>query len=157
MKAAICRMKITFTRVTKKIIISKRPFHCFITIFLLSLDLSLSCKQQLIDLITVSAICLAGRQTILVCFFLRTVKWVHRKTKETNGWKIKDVTGRFPEQIHPSRFVSRSAIFSLLVLLEKMLPLVRSLPLSFALNMVPRMLERAIGKIFWGEHAPRPL
>ena len=101
----------------KKIIISKRPFHRFITIFLFSFDLRPSCKLQLIDLITVSAICLAGRLTILVCFFFpRTVKWFPRKTKETNGWKIKNVTGRFLAQIHPSRFVSRSAIFSLLVL-----------------------------------------
>ena len=85
--------------------------------FLLSFDLSPSCKLQLIDLITVSAICLAGRQTILVRVFLpRTVKWVRRKTKETNGWKIKNVTGRFLVQIHPSRFVSRYATFSILVL-----------------------------------------
>ena len=41
--------------------------------FFLSFDLSLSCKLQLIDLIMVSAACLAGRQTILVCFFPRTV------------------------------------------------------------------------------------
>ena len=53
----------------KKIIISKCPFHRFITKFLLSFDLNLSCKLQLIDLITVSATCLVGRQTILVCFF----------------------------------------------------------------------------------------
>ena len=51
---------------------------------------------------TLSATCLEDRQTILVCFFfLRTVKWVRRKRKETNGWKIKNVTGRFPVQIHP--------------------------------------------------------
>ena len=53
----------------KKIIISKCPFHRFIAKFLLSFGLNLSCKLQLIDLITVSVICLAGRQTILVCFF----------------------------------------------------------------------------------------
>ena len=53
----------------------------------LSFDLSLSCKLQLIDVITVSATC---QQTILVCFFfLRTVKWVCRKRKETIGWKIR--------------------------------------------------------------------
>ena len=58
-------------RLRKKIIISERPFQHFITKFLLSFDLSLSCKLQLIDLIMVSAACLAGRQTILV-FFPRT-------------------------------------------------------------------------------------
>ena len=54
----------------------------------LSFDLSLSCKLQLIDVITVSATC---QQTILVrvCFFPRTVKWVCRKRKETIGWKIR--------------------------------------------------------------------
>ena len=53
----------------------------------LSFDLSLSCKLQLIDVIMVSATC---QQTILVCFFfLRTVKWVCRKRKETIGWKIR--------------------------------------------------------------------
>ena len=37
---------------------------------LLSFVLSLSCKLQLIDVIMmVSAICLVGRQTILVCLF----------------------------------------------------------------------------------------
>ena len=46
-------------------------------------------------------------------FFPRTVKWVRMKTKEINGWKMKNVTRRFLVQIHPSRFVSRSAIFSL--------------------------------------------
>ena len=53
----------------------------------LSFNLSLSCKLQLIDVITVSATC---QQTILVCFFSpRTVKWVCRKRKETIGWKIR--------------------------------------------------------------------
>ena len=34
--------------------------------------------------------------------------WVRRKRKETNaGWKIKNVTGRFLVQIHPSHFVSK--------------------------------------------------
>ena len=42
-----------------------------ITIFLLSFDLSLSCKLQLIDPITVFAAFLVGRQTILVSFFSR--------------------------------------------------------------------------------------
>ena len=73
---------------------------------LLSFDLSLSCKLQLIDLIMVSAACLAGRQTILICFFPREL-WVHRKRKETNGRKIKNATRRFLVQIHPSRFVSK--------------------------------------------------
>ena len=54
----------------------------------LSFDSSLSCKLQLTDLITLSAACLASRKTILVCFF-PPVKWVRRKRKETNGWKIK--------------------------------------------------------------------
>ena len=61
-------MKITLAW-GKKIIISERPFLLFITIFLLSFDLSLSCKLQLIDLITVFAAFLVGRQTILVSFF----------------------------------------------------------------------------------------
>ena len=74
-------------------------------IFFLSFDLSLSCKLQLIDLIMVSAACLAGWQTILVFFSLKL--WVHRKRKETNGWKIRNATGRFLVQIHPSRFVSK--------------------------------------------------
>ena len=42
-------------------------------------------------------------QTIIVCFF----KWVRRKRKETNGWKIKNANGRFLVQIHPSHFVSK--------------------------------------------------
>ena len=54
----------------------------------------------------VSAACLAGWQTILVCFFSREL-WVRRKRKETNRWKIKNATGRFLVQIHPSRFVSK--------------------------------------------------
>ena len=43
-------------------------------------------------------------------------------------------------------FVSRSAIFSLSVLYKqrKMLLMIRSLPSSFALNLVPRMLEMAL-------------
>ena len=53
----------------------------------------------------VSAACLAGWQTILV-FFSREL-WVRRKRKETNGWKIKNATGRFLVQTHPSRFVSK--------------------------------------------------
>ena len=54
----------------------------------------------------VSAACLAAWQTILVCFFSREL-WVRRKRKETNGWKIKNATGRFLVQTHPSRFVSK--------------------------------------------------
>ena len=38
-----------------------------------------------------------------------------------------------------------------------MLLLIRSLPLSFALNFVPRMLEMAFQKLFLGENAPGPL
>ena len=41
----------------------------------------LFCKLQLIDLIMVSAACLAGWQTILVCFSREL--WVRRKRKET--------------------------------------------------------------------------
>ena len=52
--------------------------------------LSLSCKLQRVDLITVFAACLAVRQTILVCFFSR-----ERRKRKTNGWKIKNATGRF--------------------------------------------------------------
>ena len=65
--------------------ISQRPFQRFITIFLLSFDLSLSCKLQLVDLVTVSGAYLAVRQTVLLCFFFRE----RRKRKETNGWKLK--------------------------------------------------------------------
>ena len=54
----------------------------------------------------VSAACLAGRQTILVCFFFRQL-WICRKRKETNRWNIKNATGHFLVQIHPSRFVSK--------------------------------------------------
>ena len=53
----------------------------------------------------VSAACLADWQTILEGFAREL--WVCRKRKETNGWKIKNVTGRFLVQIHPSRFVSK--------------------------------------------------
>ena len=88
-------MKITLTW-GKKIIISEHPFQRFITIFLLSFDRSLSCKLQLIDLITVFAAFLVGRQTILVSFFSR-----ERKTrKETNGWKNKSATGRYRYTSH---------------------------------------------------------
>ena len=73
--------------------------------FLLSFDLSLSCKLQLIDLIMVSAASLAGRQTILVCFFREL--WVRRKRKETNLWKTENATGCFLVQTHPSHFVNK--------------------------------------------------
>ena len=53
----------------------------------------------------VSVACLAGWQTILVCFSPEL--WVRRKRKETNGWKIKNATGHFLVQIHPSYFVSK--------------------------------------------------
>ena len=88
-------MKITLAW-GKKIIILERPFQCFITIFLLSFDLSLSCKLQLIDLITVFAAFLVGRQTILISFF----SWERRNTKETNGWKNKSATGRYRYTSH---------------------------------------------------------
>ena len=42
-----------------------------------------------------------------VCFFPKTVKWGHRKRKETNGWKIKNPTGCFLVQILSSCFVSK--------------------------------------------------
>ena len=38
-------------------------------------------------------------------FFPREL-WVCRKRKETNGWKIKNATGCYLVQIHPSCFVS---------------------------------------------------
>ena len=37
-----------------------------------------------------------------------------------------------------------------------MLLLIRSLPLSFALSFVPRIMEMAFQKLFLGENAPRP-
>ena len=70
--------------------------------FLLSFDLSLSCKLQLIDLITVFAAFLVSRQTILVSFFFRE----RRNRKETNGWKNKSHRNR-TLQIHLSRFVHK--------------------------------------------------
>ena len=88
-------MKITLAW-CKKIIISDRPFQRFITTFLLSLDWSLSSKLQLIDLITVFAAFLVGRQTILVSFFSRE----RRNRKETNGWKNKSATGRYRYTSH---------------------------------------------------------
>ena len=88
-------MKIMLTW-DKKIIISERPFHHFITIFLLSFDLSLSCKLQLIDLIMVFATFLVGRQTIVVSFFSQECK----NRKETNGWKNKSATGRYRYTSH---------------------------------------------------------
>ena len=89
----------------KKIIISERPFQRFNYhhFFLPSFDLRLSCKLQLIDLITVFAAFLVGQQTILVSFFSRE----RRNRKETNGWKIKSATGRFLVQIHLTRFVRK--------------------------------------------------
>ena len=60
----------------------------------LSFDLSLSCKLQLIDLIMVSAACLAGRQTILVCFLSR---------EQLNGFageeKTRQMDGKLEKQI----------------------------------------------------------
>ena len=59
-------------------------------------SLSLSCKLQLIDLITVFAAFLVGRQTILVSFFSRE----RRNRKETNRWKNKRATGRYRYTSH---------------------------------------------------------
>ena len=53
--------------------------------------LSLSCKLQLIDVITVFAACLAGRQTILVCFFSREAG----KEKRQMDGKLKTQLGTF--------------------------------------------------------------
>ena len=94
MKAAFSWMKITLAW-GKKIIISERPFQRFITIFLLSFDLSLSCKLRLIDLITVFTAFLVGWQTILEFLF-----WKRRKRKETNGWKNKSASGRYRYTSH---------------------------------------------------------
>ena len=65
--------------------------------FLLSFDWGLSCKLQLIDLITGFAAFLVGRQTILVSFFSRE----RRNRKETNGWKNKSATGRYRYRFCP--------------------------------------------------------
>ena len=56
----------------------------------------MSCKLQLIDLITVFAAFLVGRQTIPVSFSSRE----RRKRKETNGWKDKSTTGRYRYTSH---------------------------------------------------------
>ena len=68
----------------------------------ISFDWSLNCKLQLIDLITVFASFLVGRQTILVSFFSRE----RRNRKETNGWKNKSPRN-WTLQIHLSRFVRK--------------------------------------------------
>ena len=75
----------------KKIIIFEHPFQRFFTIFF-----TLSCKLQLIDLISVFAAFLVGRQTILVSFFSRE----RRNRKETNGWKNKSATGCYRYTSH---------------------------------------------------------
>ena len=64
-------MKITLT--WEKNYNIRTSISAFYHQFFFSFDLSLSCKLQLIDLIMVSAACLAGWQTILECFFPRTV------------------------------------------------------------------------------------
>ena len=51
---------------------------------LLSFDLSLSCKLQLIDLIMVSAACLAGRQTVLV-FFPESCGFAGKEKRQMDG------------------------------------------------------------------------
>ena len=73
-------------------------YHQF---FLFSFDLTLSCKLhvQLIDIIMVSAVCLAGRQTILVCFFPENCGFTGKEKRQMDG-KLKI-------QIHPTRFVSK--------------------------------------------------
>ena len=71
-------------------------FSILSPLFLLSFDLSLSCKLQLIDLITVFAAFLVGWQTILVSFFSQE----YRNRKETNGWKSKSATGRYRYTSH---------------------------------------------------------
>ena len=97
-KAAFCWMKITLAW-GKKITIYERPFQHFITIFLLSFDLSLSCKLQLIDLITVFAAFLVSRQTILVSFFFRERR--NRTWKRQMDGKIKvTATGRYRYTSH---------------------------------------------------------
>ena len=65
---------------------------------LLSFDLSLSCKLQLIDVIAVFAAFLVGRQTILrlVSFFSRE----RRNRKETNEWKNKSAPGCYRYTSH---------------------------------------------------------
>ena len=62
----------------------------------------LRCKLQLIDLITVFAAFLVGRQTILVSFFFRE----RRNRKERSGWKNKSHRN-WTLQIHLSRFVHK--------------------------------------------------
>ena len=94
-------MKITLTW-AKKLQYPNVHFSVLSPFFLLSFDLSLSCKLQLIDLITVFAAFLVGRQTILVSFFFRE----RRNRKETNGWKNKSHRN-WTLQIHLSRFVRK--------------------------------------------------
>ena len=84
------RLRGIFLQKNNSIILFERLFHRFLTFVLLSFDLSPSCKLQLIDLITVSAICLVGRQTILVCFFSRELLNGFAGKQTTNGLKIKN-------------------------------------------------------------------
>ena len=51
--------------------------------FFLSFDLSLSCKLQLID--HGFAACLAGWQTILVCFFPENCGFIGKEKKQMDG------------------------------------------------------------------------
>ena len=154
MKVAFSSMKNHAHLSYKKIIMSALPFHRFITIFLLSFDSSLSCKLQLIDLITVSAACLAGRQTV----FPENCEKGFTGKQETNGWKIKNVTGRVLLQINPSRFASRSAIFTLfnsVVKVKKNLAVDKKFSVIFCTQFVPQNAGNGISelpdfKIFWG-------
>ena len=66
----------------KKLLYLNIHFSILSPIFFLSFDLSLSCKLQLIDLIMVSAACLAGWQTILEFFLPRTVGSQEKKRKK---------------------------------------------------------------------------
>ena len=59
-----------------------RPFQHFITKFF---SHSLSCKLQLIDLIVVSATCLVGWQTILVCFFPANCGFAGKEKRQMDG------------------------------------------------------------------------
>ena len=129
----------------------------------------MSCKLQLIDLTGFCHLS-SGLANNPSMFFSREL-WVRRKRKETNGWKIKNATGRFLVQIQPSRFVSKvvcpvpniaiEAGMFFLTLLHIERPC-RDYNFETCLpdNLVLRMLEMAFQSLqiskFSGGVAPRP-
>ena len=159
-------MKITLAW-GKKITISKRPFQHFITIFLLSFDLSLSCKLQLIDLITVFAAFLVGRQTILVSFFFWECR--NRTWKRQMNGKIKvTATGCYRYTSHVFSVKSFTQYLRMQLKNDFSLHLFNigrpckhyNFQTCLRDNLVPRMLEIAFQSFqiskFSGGACPRP-